>query len=360
MSAQDNDETIPTAENIWSEIGVSGKVLQCPTAGKSVANAYGYSQGASGISMGEAGDSVNMIITTDASEGSKNILKFGDDCDGRHDGGVIASYLDGHVAFLKTPPAVFLAGDISLLQGIDGTLKHGDGVPGKYTYNRLAKKQWPWQSDPGWDNITDNTADRKAGFNLDSPVGYSGGNYLGIGSAGSDGWQQIVECVFDTPLDPTEYWIISADLVIYNYSSDGKIGWPGVGNYGNQTITIQDEDGVVISRINYCSFADYGDGVVGLSFNNNELAVGDNKPATGDWVAVNSNKYTLSYQPMRFAGRVDGDRIYIMYGDLSFSAVPTYAPTTKAMHPKKITVQYSTHNGGMQFIGLGNLKYTVK
>jgi len=105
MAVQENDETFPSVSDIWSVIGVSGKVLQCPTAGKSIANAYGYSNAVAGQGMGDIKSSVDEPMTADSV--NSNILYTIDDIEFRHDGNIIVSYVDGHVATTKSIKYVF-------------------------------------------------------------------------------------------------------------------------------------------------------------------------------------------------------------------------------------------------------------
>ena len=108
MAVQENDETMPSTGEFWTAISVSGKVLQCPTAGKSVANAYGYSNRVAGRGMGEIGSPVSEELTADAiSDLQGNILLTKNDAEFRHDSSIIVSYVDGHVSTTKSIRGIF-------------------------------------------------------------------------------------------------------------------------------------------------------------------------------------------------------------------------------------------------------------
>ncbi|HEX2949558.1 MAG TPA: DUF1559 domain-containing protein, partial [Armatimonadota bacterium] len=53
MYSQEHDEKLPLITSVWTEIDVPAKVLQCPTAGKTVSNAYCFNKFLGGYSVGE-------------------------------------------------------------------------------------------------------------------------------------------------------------------------------------------------------------------------------------------------------------------------------------------------------------------
>ena len=132
MFSQENDETLPTIAQVWTATGLSGGILKCPTAGKNITQAYLYNGGShlSGSKLGEIEkDPTEVLMTADSALSTEttcfpdlslvdNGLGSGDvtaeegmvpqryignyfDLD-RHHGGLIASFLDGHVEYLKT------------------------------------------------------------------------------------------------------------------------------------------------------------------------------------------------------------------------------------------------------------------
>ena len=42
MYCQDHEEILPAVDTVWKDINVDAGVLNCPTAGKSIVNAYKY------------------------------------------------------------------------------------------------------------------------------------------------------------------------------------------------------------------------------------------------------------------------------------------------------------------------------
>ncbi|HEX2948014.1 MAG TPA: prepilin-type N-terminal cleavage/methylation domain-containing protein, partial [Armatimonadota bacterium] len=70
MWSQENEEKLPVSKDFWTSVDVPAKVKQCPTAGKTVANAYCYNNNLSGIAIGTILSPVTMPLT----------------CDGQHQG----------------------------------------------------------------------------------------------------------------------------------------------------------------------------------------------------------------------------------------------------------------------------------
>jgi len=119
MAVQENDETFPTSSEVWSAIGVSGKVLQCPTAGKSIANAYAFNDNLSGLGIGEIKDSVGVALTSD-SEAANNLMLVPTDAELRHDGNTIMSFSDGHVETTKDTLRIVFFPDDTLMNNLSG------------------------------------------------------------------------------------------------------------------------------------------------------------------------------------------------------------------------------------------------
>ena len=99
MYIQENEETLPTGAEVWSE--VTGKILICPTAGKKIANAYGYNNYLEGKGLGEIAEPTETMLSCDAEGTTGNLITAIDQIAARHAGGVIASYVDGHVVMTK-------------------------------------------------------------------------------------------------------------------------------------------------------------------------------------------------------------------------------------------------------------------
>jgi prepilin-type N-terminal cleavage/methylation domain-containing protein len=95
MYAQDHEETLPFSVSVWKDINVDSGILICPSAGKSLTNAYMYNETISGVSMGDTAiipDPVKMWISVDAKSNTIDL---------RHSGVAVWSYMDGHVGTAK-------------------------------------------------------------------------------------------------------------------------------------------------------------------------------------------------------------------------------------------------------------------
>jgi prepilin-type N-terminal cleavage/methylation domain-containing protein/prepilin-type processing-associated H-X9-DG protein len=112
MYAQENEEKLPTVANWISSLNLADKVYDCPTSqtrGNSTTPSYGYNAWVSGMSLGDIGQSLDQMLTCDCTP-NQSTITFVDDGSValRHDGAVIASYLDGHVAASKTNKIISL------------------------------------------------------------------------------------------------------------------------------------------------------------------------------------------------------------------------------------------------------------
>ena len=109
---QENDESFPAA-NAWAaNIGVSGKVLVCPTAGKSLANGYAFNANLDSKALGKVPDPDQTVLTAD-SRATGNVMVVSADADRRHNGKSIWSFCDGHVELLSS--AMVNIADVDLM-----------------------------------------------------------------------------------------------------------------------------------------------------------------------------------------------------------------------------------------------------
>jgi prepilin-type N-terminal cleavage/methylation domain-containing protein/prepilin-type processing-associated H-X9-DG protein len=110
MYAQDHDEVLPGAADIWVQTNVDRNILMCPTKGKQVANAYVYFCTVSSAPLGEVTAPATQPLTCDGQHSATtgppatydNVAYTVDDFDFRHSTKMIASYVDGHVAIVKS------------------------------------------------------------------------------------------------------------------------------------------------------------------------------------------------------------------------------------------------------------------
>ena len=102
MYAQDHDETFPTSSGVWSSISVDPGILVCPTAGKTLPNAYNYAINCSGTAIGAlkdptgGGDIAQVWLTSDG-DGQGNVAY-------RHTNTTIASFANSD-GWIENPKA---------------------------------------------------------------------------------------------------------------------------------------------------------------------------------------------------------------------------------------------------------------
>ena len=109
MYCQDNtkgtQEILPASTTFWTDINVPAAVLTCPSK-KTLANGYVVPNSLGGKSLGDLPSAELVVVSADGSTvftgGTANLMYTPSDYDFRHDKSVIASFVDGHVALLKT------------------------------------------------------------------------------------------------------------------------------------------------------------------------------------------------------------------------------------------------------------------
>ena len=143
--AQDNDESMPTADNVWSAIKLAPATFKCPSKGVTIPNSYGYNVNLSGQALGAFADpttevmimdcknispSYNSTTGTSAPSTGPNVITPninataansllwngiayplpnvfygpGDQDTQRHGGNFICAYMDGHCGQSTTTP----------------------------------------------------------------------------------------------------------------------------------------------------------------------------------------------------------------------------------------------------------------
>lgn len=101
--SQDHEEMLPDVGQVWQEIGLTPKLRQCPTAGKSRRNAYVYNFNVAGKALGDDSlsvvrDHTRVIAFADGADASAtNIAMSRTDVALRHNHKAMAVFLDGHV-----------------------------------------------------------------------------------------------------------------------------------------------------------------------------------------------------------------------------------------------------------------------
>jgi len=109
LYVQDHDETLPTTDAVWGAINLDKGVLVCPTAGKKLANGYGYISYIGGHALGEYSHPETTPVTTDENSGTTvaNVITAQSDIALRHNSAAIFSALDGHVDQTKDASTLF-------------------------------------------------------------------------------------------------------------------------------------------------------------------------------------------------------------------------------------------------------------
>jgi len=244
MAVQENDETIPEAANIWSSIGVSGKALQCPTAGKAIANGYGFNESLGGLGYGELTDPVHVYFTADAKEDSGNIISIGNG-DGRHNGGLIASYADGHVQTLSVAPSVFVYATEQVSKGMAANvLSPSDG-----SYDAAGWKFINTRDTPAPVTAANNSADSHRltsdGINIKVRI-------RGDGNRGDVSGDLLRHYPAGMPKDGTgeakEYWVFQSPVTFVE-SINPNFAAPNDMGSVNYYISVLDDAGVAIVRV---------------------------------------------------------------------------------------------------------------
>lgn len=94
--AQDHDETLPTAEEVWPSVDLPPHAFLCPTAGTALQNAYVYNGAVAGLALGEIQNESKVFLTADGRAKGNNVRGI-NDLQERHTGKLAAAFADGHV-----------------------------------------------------------------------------------------------------------------------------------------------------------------------------------------------------------------------------------------------------------------------
>ncbi len=135
MFAQDHDETLPASTTVWQELDLPGGVLKCPSEQGTATNTYGYNTNLGqngGVALGDIARPTDELLTADwkITSSNVNLLVKGRDVSLRHNSGYVASFVDGHVAWMQTITfARYVPSGATCWLAADAlTLKDGDAV----------------------------------------------------------------------------------------------------------------------------------------------------------------------------------------------------------------------------------------
>ena len=96
MTTRGDSERLPDAATVWADIGVTQKLLVCPSL-PDQDNGYAYNAALSNRPLAAISEPMSTVMTGDAASSAiGNVAASDDDYDRRHSRGYIASYVDGH------------------------------------------------------------------------------------------------------------------------------------------------------------------------------------------------------------------------------------------------------------------------
>jgi len=100
MYIQENEETLPTIDDsILGTVDIKGKIANCPNT---TGQGYVFNGVLSEQGLGSINEPTMVWLSADAKKGATEFAAFStSDMEARHAGGIIASYLDGHVVYSK-------------------------------------------------------------------------------------------------------------------------------------------------------------------------------------------------------------------------------------------------------------------
>lgn len=162
MWSNENDEKLPGATDWVGSIETAGKLMICPTQGANNAggNSYGYYSAVAGKSLGEIPNAVTASMTGDCLASKTNrMIASGNDLDGRHNGKVIKSFVDGHVELVVLPDTTWI--DYSKWTNAAGDTV--DTIPASFMFINLCAMGDMDPAGPGY-------------FDLNYPVSDGGGS----------------------------------------------------------------------------------------------------------------------------------------------------------------------------------------
>ncbi len=147
MYAQDHNEQLPAAGEVWGDISLDKGVLKCPTAAR-LDNGYGFNANLSGLSLGEITEPSSTAFSADAAT-VDNLLYSWADADYRHNAHAIFSGVDGHVELTDLVPVIPVP-TTGMLDGLTGSLTSGTAV-GNVTWSRDGHDGWSTDVNPDTD-----------------------------------------------------------------------------------------------------------------------------------------------------------------------------------------------------------------
>ena len=328
---QENDEALPVAATVWTDLNIAPKVLICPTQGKTRAalqnnNSYGYNRLLDGKSLGKFIAPESTEVACDSTGGAGNLLHIAN-VGKWHDRGTIVAFLDTHVEYTKSPRTMFVEGVTSTFNTLtDGGIFDGTG---------------------GWTVVLQNVTAPGATFS--STGGYNGGTNV---FSTQLYYNRLITMTHTLP-NPTpmpadpRHWVLTADIKF----SESDSRYDGACNVGLK-ITVLDNADQVITYFHLRDMSwDYGAQFLDLG----GFKFVDGPGGTGV-TTHNIMKAALYDRYVPFLLAVTNGTVYLNYGEYSVSTGATNAWKV----PTKIIIALEGWNDQVSRLDISNFMYDIQ
>jgi prepilin-type N-terminal cleavage/methylation domain-containing protein/prepilin-type processing-associated H-X9-DG protein len=346
MYAQEHDDTLPDASQIWSGLSLPAGTLACPTAGKQIG--YAFNLSAAAIALGELTDVKDVVLSAD-SETSDHLMLTKEDLDARHKKGVICGYADGHVSYVRPAPLSLILARRPLTDELpDGTLASGTGGDIRWYRGSIPNA---WGGTPEVETFTDVNNDS---LRVGAPPGFPYGGRAVWGQVYGDGRCQKFYCTLPTTTTPSTYWTVRCDLLLAltdrrNDNSD----WHGL--WGGLTVSFYDADWKMVTQINRLTMGDGGWWPAALRVHGADVL-------KDPWqYYTQTNTVCQRWQPSFVAVRkVNGaPKVYVQYGNYTAGPVGPMTSDANVMNIRyvKFEIGIPGHRG-KGLLGIGDIRFS--
>ncbi len=337
MHAQDHEDVLPLAQEVWGTLNLDKGTLICPTAGKKIANGYGYTKSLGGLALGDITAPSTTILTADA-QSKDNLLVTGDDVDTRHQRKLIASFADGHIE-PQTGRACYTMPNSDLFVGIStGTIANGAGAAPLLWRREYTSGGWSGGTYAA--QTSDTTATELTYAGSSTTYGYSGP--CAISRVRGDGSKMRYWMALPTTT-VTDFWAIAGDLLLKRNTAAGL--------WGGFNVAVYDANWKVITSIYRNTTGDSpGYWPAGLDMNGTRM-ISDIHPTY-----AKTDPQCQTWQPFNITVRAG--KVYIDYGTRKIQGKAKVDATADWKQPKYLYAEMATCGGSSDCtIGYGSLKY---